>query len=94
MIFRFVFIFLLFSVSAFSQDNYIKHTISKGDNLYNIAKKYGVKPKDISNANPDAPKILKLNSVLLIPNSNPSQEIKSNQSVTQINPTSHEVLAK
>ncbi|HEX8017035.1 MAG TPA: LysM peptidoglycan-binding domain-containing protein [Flavobacterium sp.] len=94
MIFRFVFIFLLFSVSAFSQDNYIKHTISKGDNLYNIAKKYGVKPKDISNANPDAPKILKLNSVLLIPNSNPPQEIKSNQSVTQINPTSHEVLAK
>ncbi|PXY43247.1 C40 family peptidase [Flavobacterium hydrophilum] len=94
MIFRFVFIFLLFSVSAFSQDNYIKHTISKGDNLYNIAKKYGVKPKDIANANPDVPKILKLNSVLLIPNSNPSQEIKTNQSVTQINPTSHEVLAK
>ncbi|WP_417942264.1 LysM peptidoglycan-binding domain-containing protein [Flavobacterium sp. RS13.1] len=94
MIFKFVFIFLLFSVSAFSQDNYIRHTISKGDNLYNIAKKYGVKPKDIANANPDAPKILKLNSVLLIPNSNPSQEIKSNQDFAQTNPGSHEVLAK
>jgi peptidoglycan endopeptidase LytE len=94
MIFRFVFIFLLFSVSAFSQENYIKHTISKGDNLYSIAKKYGVKPKDIANANPDAPKILKLNSVLLIPNSNQSQEIKSNQSGTQTIPASHEVLAK
>ncbi|GGE95473.1 peptidoglycan endopeptidase [Flavobacterium limi] len=92
--FRFVFIFFLFSVSTFSQENYLKHTISKGDNLYNIAKKYGLKPKDIENANPDAPKILKLNSILLIPNSNPPQEIKSNQSATQTNPGLHEVLAK
>src|SRR5690606_27690785 len=38
--------------------------------------------------------ILKLNSVLLIPNSNQSQEIKSNQSSTQTVPASHEVLAK
>jgi peptidoglycan DL-endopeptidase LytE len=94
MIFRFVFIFLFFSISAFSQDNYIRHTISKGDNLYNIAKKYGVKPKDIANANPDAPKILKLNSVLLIPNSIQSAAIISNQSIVQENPGSHEVLAK
>ncbi|MFB9110274.1 peptidoglycan endopeptidase [Flavobacterium gyeonganense] len=94
MIFRFVFIFLLFSVSAFSQDNYIRHTISKGDNLYNIAKKYGVKPKDIANANPDAPKILKLNSVLLIPNSGHSEVIKSNESIVQETPGTHEVLAK
>lgn len=94
MIFRFVFIFLLFSISAFSQDNYVRHTISKGDNLYNIAKKYGVKPKDISNANPDAPRILKLNSVLLIPNSSQPATIKSNESIVQETPGSHEVLAK
>jgi cell wall-associated NlpC family hydrolase len=94
MIFRLVFIFLFFSVSVYSQENYIKHTISKGDNLTSIAKKYGVKPKDISNANPDAPKILKLNSVLLIPNANKSSVIKSNEPIAEINPGSHEVLAK
>ncbi|MGO4770790.1 NlpC/P60 family protein [Flavobacterium sp. W22_SRS_FK3] len=94
MIFRFVFIFLLFSVSVFSQENYIKHTISKGENLTIIAKKYGVKTKDISDANPDAPKILKLNSVLLIPNKNHSTVIKPSESITEINPDSHEVLAK
>lgn len=94
MIFRVVFIFLLFSITAFSQDNYIRHTISKGDNLYNIAKKYGVKPKDIANANPDAPKILKLNSVLLIPNSSQSAEIKSNESIVEGTSGSHVVLAK
>lgn len=94
MIFRLVFIFLFFSVSVFSQENYIKHTISKGDNLTSIAKKYGVKPKDISNANPDAPKILKLNSVLLIPNTGQSTPIKPNEPIAETIPGSHEVLAK
>ena len=94
MIFRLVFIFLFFSVSVFSQENYIKHTISKGDNLTSIAKKYGVKPKDISNANPDVPKILKLNSVLLIPSANQSV-IKAKEIVAPTTTAdSHEVLAK
>jgi cell wall-associated NlpC family hydrolase len=94
MIFRLVFIFLFFSISVFSQENYIKHTISKGDNLTSIAKKYGVKAKDISDANPDAPKILKLNSVLLIPSANNPSVIKTKEVVTTTTPDSHEVLAK
>ncbi|MDR7212304.1 NlpC/P60 family protein [Flavobacterium piscis] len=94
MIFRLVFIFFLFSVSVFSQENYIKHTISKGENITVIAKKYGLKPKDITEANPDAPKILKLNSVLLIPNTNQSSISKSNEPVTNPTPGLHEVLAK
>lgn len=93
MIFRLVFIFLFFSVNVFSQENYIKHTISKGENLTVIAKKYGLKPKDISDVNPDAPKILKLNSVLLIPNTN-KVTIKPNESIAEKTPDSHEVLAK
>lgn len=94
MIFRLVFfIFLFFSASVFSQENYIKHTISKGDNLTSIAKKYGVKPKDIASANPDAPKILKLNSVLLIPSANQSVS-KPKQIVAAAAADSHEVLAK
>ncbi|MEO7976723.1 LysM peptidoglycan-binding domain-containing protein [Flavobacterium sp.] len=92
MIFRLIFIFLFVSVSVFSQENYIRHTISKGDNLTSIAKKYGVKPKDISNANPDAPKILKLNSVLLIPSN--QSAIKPKENVIVKNTDSHEVLVK
>lgn len=70
MVVRLIIILFFFSVGAFSQEKFIKHTISKGENLTIIAKKYGVKPKDITAANPDAPKTLKLNSVLLIPNIN------------------------
>jgi len=66
-----------FSVGVFSQEKYIKHKISKGENITVIAKKYGLKPKDIIDANPNAPKILKLNSVLLIPNNNKSVTVKS-----------------
>lgn len=84
----------MFSVSAFSQDNFIKHKIAKGDNLSVIAKKYGVKVKDISNANPNAPKVLKLNSTLLIPNKN--KAIVTNNQVEKSNsaPGLHEVSAK
>ena len=91
-----------FSAGVFSQEKFIKHKISKGENLTIIAKKYGVKPKDITEANPDAPKILKLDSVLLIPNSNkttPSNSnkttvLKPSEAIAAVTPGSHEVLQK
>jgi len=70
MVFRFIIVLIFFSVGAFAQDNFVKHKISQGENLSVIAKKYGVKVKDIADANPNASKILKLNSTLLIPNKN------------------------
>ncbi|WP_347050737.1 NlpC/P60 family protein [Flavobacterium olei] len=70
MSFRIIVVLFFLSVGAYAQENLIKHKISSGDNLYVLAKKYGVKVKDITDANPDAPKILKLNSILLIPNKN------------------------
>lgn len=70
MVFRLIIVLFFVSVGAFSQEKFIKHKISKGENLTVIAKKYGVKAKDIQEANPNAPKVLKLNSVLLIPNKN------------------------
>jgi len=70
MSFRIIVVLFFLSVGAYAQENLIKHKISSGDNLYILAKKYGVKVKDITDANPDAPKILKLNSILLIPNKN------------------------
>ena len=70
MSFRIIVVLFFLSVGAYAQENLIKHKISSGDNLYVLAKKYGVKVKDITDANPNAPKILKLNSILLIPNKN------------------------
>ncbi|OXA77057.1 LysM domain-containing protein [Flavobacterium aquidurense] len=94
MVFRVIIILFFFSAGAFSQEKYIKHKISKGENLTVIAKKYGVKAKDISEANPNAPKILKLNSILLIPNANQTPEIKSSDIVASATPGLHEVQAK
>ena len=94
MIFRLAIIIFFFSIAGFSQEKYIKHTISKGENLTIIAKKYGLKPKDIIKANPNAPKILKLNSVLLIPNTNQSATLKPNEAVANTTPGLHEVQAK
>ncbi|WP_235830976.1 C40 family peptidase [Flavobacterium ustbae] len=88
-----------FSVGVFAQDNYIKHKISQGENLSVIAKKYGVKVKDIADANPNAPKILKLNSTLLIPNKNTVKSKNKNAEVAVNNTPSntsgiHEVASK
>ncbi|WJS96645.1 NlpC/P60 family protein [Flavobacterium johnsoniae] len=104
MVFRLIIVLIFFSGGAFAQDNFVKHKISQGENLSVIAKKYGVKVKDIADANPDAPKILKLNSVLLIPNKNkntakskPKLEAKSepkSEVIASNTLGSHEVLSK
>lgn len=94
MIFRLTVIMFFLSLSVFSQEKYIKHTISKGDNYSVIAKKYGVKVKDIADANPTAPKILKLNSVILVPNKNNFSTIKSPDVTANTTPDFHEVVAK
>jgi len=94
MILRLVVTLFLFSSVVFSQEKFIKHTISKGDNISVIAKKYGVKTKAIFDANPNAPKILKLNSVLLIPNKNFTSIKTPVEAVVINNPGSHQVLAK
>jgi peptidoglycan endopeptidase LytE len=92
MVVRLIIVLFFFSVGAFSQEKFIKHKISKGENLTIIAKKYGVKPKDITEANPDAPKTLKLNSVLLIPNIN--QKVKDKAVAVKSTPTSTTPITK
>ncbi len=94
MVFRLIIVLFFFSVGVFSQEKFIKHKISKGENLTVIAKKYGVKAKDIQEANPNAPKVLKLNSVLLIPNKNAKSAPNPVQSVANNTPGTHEVLQK
>ncbi|CAM3603270.1 peptidoglycan endopeptidase [Flavobacterium chungbukense] len=104
MVFRFIIVLIFCSVGAFAQDNFTKHKISQGENLSIIAKKYGVKVKDINDANPNAPKILKLNSILLIPSKNKEiakgknkSEAKTeskSEAIVKDNSGSHEVLSK
>ncbi|OXB03889.1 hypothetical protein B0A81_18030 [Flavobacterium plurextorum] len=101
MVFRLIIVLFFFSVGAFSQEKFTKHKISKGENITVIAKKYGVKVKDIQDANPNAPKVLKLNSVLLIPNKNVRTAQKSFQTeasksknIAYDAPGSHEVSQK
>ncbi|CAC9975117.1 C40 family peptidase [Flavobacterium panici] len=94
MVFRLIIVLFFFSVGAFSQEKFTKHKISKGENLTVIAKKYGLKAKDIKEANPDAPKVLKLNSILLIPNKNVKSSQNTPQTIANNTPGSHEVLQK
>lgn len=100
MVFRLIIVLFFFSVGVFSQEKFTKHKISNGDNLSIIAKKYGVKIKDITEANPNAPKVLKLNSVLLIPNNNikktekKSETAASSTKIVAVSSGQHEVAEK
>ncbi|RED22186.1 cell wall-associated NlpC family hydrolase [Flavobacterium cutihirudinis] len=94
MVCRLIIVLFFFSVGVFSQEKYTKHKISKGENITVIAKRYGVKPKDIINANPNAPKVLKLNSILLIPNNDKAVAVKSTEKAEDQNPGFHEVQVK
>ncbi|MBK0370488.1 C40 family peptidase [Flavobacterium agrisoli] len=57
----------MFSFNAFSQQKSIEHVVVKGDNIYQISKKYKVSQEAIFAANPQANGVLKLNAVLQIP---------------------------
>ncbi|WP_016991303.1 peptidoglycan endopeptidase [Flavobacterium sp. ACAM 123] len=58
---------LLTGLSAFSQEKYTKHTVSKGETISQIAAHYNIKSSAIYELNPDCRKGLKFKSVLLIP---------------------------
>ncbi len=92
-------ILLLFFISnnAFSQQKTTKHKIQKGETITSIAKDYNVKANDIYDLNPNAKKVLKLNSVLLIPvlkdNKEKQEKISSKKTKILVEKT-HEVLPK
>jgi cell wall-associated NlpC family hydrolase len=65
----FVLAFVFCSVSVFSQEKNIKHSIEKGETISSIAQKYNVSITSIYKLNPKAKKTLQLNQVILIPNS-------------------------
>ena len=70
----FTFLLLLTSSLIYSQTS-IKHKITKGESIYAIAKKYDVKEAAIYELNPNVKgKLLKLNTVLKIPNNQADAE--------------------
>jgi peptidoglycan DL-endopeptidase LytE len=93
--FRLILIVVVFiNSSVFSQENFTKHTIKKGETITSIAHAYMIKPNDIYKYNPKAHKILKLHSTLLIPILHVEETKKEDQTVTYSSEISHEVLAK
>jgi peptidoglycan DL-endopeptidase LytE len=92
--FKIVILLLLYTNTTFSQERFINHKITKGETLSSISDKFNVKLKEIYDLNPKAKGILKLNSILKIPNHNFSPNKKdSPQFIAKTNIT-HEVLAK
>ncbi|AOW11312.1 hypothetical protein EM308_08120 [Flavobacterium gilvum] len=89
--------FFLCSMSVFSQENTIKHTIVKGETISSIAQKYNVSISDIYKLNPKAKKTLQLNQVLSIPKSE-SDKDKSITAESEVSEktieVSHVVLPK
>lgn len=67
----FSFLITLFFIScqtfAKQEKNYVKHTVSKGETITQIAQLYRVTPYDIYRLNPDAQNGIQENTVLLIP---------------------------
>lgn len=87
--------FVFCSVSVFSQEKNIKHSIEKGETISSIAQKYNVSIASIYKLNPKAKKTLQLNQVLLIPNSESKKTndlvATDSEKATEIN---HQVLPK
>lgn len=84
--------FFLFSVATFAQDNFIKHTVEKGETITRIAQKYKITPADIYKLNPDSQNGLRPDMVLLIPKGNGA--IIREKLTTSVETKTHTIAAK
>jgi LysM repeat protein len=91
-----LFLIVFFSnMSLFSQEKYKKHTVSKGETIGEIAKKYNVQPSVIYELNPDAVNGIKWETVLLIPtNTKKNTSASSPATASNFSEKIHEVLPK
>ena len=80
-------VFFLSLVSIASAQNYVKHTVVKGETITQIATKYKVTPFDIYKLNPDSQTGIKESDVILIPS-------KSESPKTAISGKTHTAAAK
>lgn len=101
-IFKSLFILMFFiGFNSFSQQKTKKHKIQKGETITSIAKENNISLKEIYDLNQNAKKILKLNSVLLIPVLNDKKEKKEKKNTKSpkkefeiVVEKTHEVLPK
>lgn len=90
-----VFLFIFFnSLGVFSQENFKRHTVSKGETISEIAQQYNVKPAAIYELNPDARKGIKFKTVLLIPTKAKKNTSSTSNIAVNFPETTHEVLPK
>ena len=99
-----ILLFFVGTLQSFSQDNFLRHTVEKGETVTNLAKQYSVTPYDIYRLNPDAKSGIKLGDVVLIPakasSKSNAQTKEQKKEVAVVKNTvasvakTHEVLAK
>lgn len=83
------------STSLFSQEKYKQHTVSKGETIGEIAKKYHLKSEAIYELNPDAVNGIKPKMVLLIPTKSKQNNTVTTPETANTHPEkTHEVLPK
>lgn len=85
--------FLCFS-AVYSQENYSKHKVLKGETISSISKHYNVSIQAIYEFNPNSKKGIKANAILLIPQSNNSVSNTSTENLSNSNLKTHTVQAK
>lgn len=85
--------FFFISFLGYTQDKVIRHNVTKGETITQIAQKYKVTPYDIYKLNPDAQSGLKSNMILLIPNGLGKQEVSVPAKISSTTVT-HQVLPK
>ena len=75
-----IFTFLCFHCIIFAQSDYFEHTVSKGETLYQLSRKYNVRIAQIYNLNPSVEgDLIKIDQVLLIPKSGGNSSAISQQ---------------
>lgn len=86
-------IFFATCITAFAQE-FKTHTVKQGETIEDIAKQYLVTPFDIYALNPDAKNNLKVNTVLIIPDSRVKNEAIPSETKEVIGYKTHKVKRK
>ena len=68
-VFLFLSLLFLYSSAGLAQETTLKHTVEKGETVFQLSRKYNVSPSEIYALNPSAVDIIKIGEVLSIPKS-------------------------
>ncbi len=89
----FVLPFLLCVFLGNAQETVIKHTVSKGETVFQLSRKYNVTPEEIYALNPSAVTVIKIDEVLSIPkNESTVSRTSSTDATTDSNILTYAVL--